>query len=183
MNITEKSKEYANGKAIDALTNVIEQAYKDGYNDGYNDALAKGKDNAPDDLNDGVEYIDLGLPSGTLWSSGYLSKDKSYMFLTYDEACKYNIPTKEQFEELVKYCQIIPNVNNTGHNYIGPNGKYFKLHYSFTYQGDKGSYIKECRFWIKDVEDEGQYKSFARTNVLNVLFTGYRIPVMVVKQK
>ena len=34
MDIIEKSKEYAKGKAIDALTAAIEQAYVDGYNDG-----------------------------------------------------------------------------------------------------------------------------------------------------
>lgn len=31
MNITERSKEYAKGKALDAITAAIEQAYADGY--------------------------------------------------------------------------------------------------------------------------------------------------------
>jgi hypothetical protein len=183
MNIMEKSKEYANGKAIEALTNVIEQAYKDGYNEGYNDAIANGKDNAPEDLNDGVEYVDLGLPSGTLWSSNYLKKDKDILYLSYVEACKYNIPTKEQFEELVKYCTIIPNANNSGLNYIGPNGKYFILYYCFTYQGDNSSYSRNCRFWIKDEETEELDRSYACSGQLQSFFMGNRIPVMVVKQK
>ena len=32
MNIVEKSKQYAQGKALEAMTSAIEKAYADGYN-------------------------------------------------------------------------------------------------------------------------------------------------------
>ena len=75
MNIKESAKAYAEGKAVDALTAAIEQAYADGYNAGFNDGLASKKDDLPADFDNGVEYVDLGLPSGTKWGADYL-KDK-----------------------------------------------------------------------------------------------------------
>lgn len=48
-------------------------------------------------------YVDLGLPSGTLW------KDRNECgFYDYDEAIQLfgdTLPTKEQFQELIDYCQ------------------------------------------------------------------------------
>ncbi|HJJ45480.1 MAG TPA: hypothetical protein O0Y17_00165 [Methanocorpusculum sp.] len=47
---------------------------------------------------DPAGYVDLGLPSGTLWKD----KNESGGFYTYDEAMKAfgnNLPTMEQFEE------------------------------------------------------------------------------------
>lgn len=35
MNISEKSKEYAEGKALNAITTAIEEAYAEGYRTGY----------------------------------------------------------------------------------------------------------------------------------------------------
>lgn len=48
------------------------------------------------------EYVDLGLPSGTLWKS---SKEDG--FYDYDSAVRYfgaQLPTYEQFVELIDYC-------------------------------------------------------------------------------
>lgn len=64
-------------------------------------------------------YVDLGLPSGTLWKD----KNESSSFYTYDEAMKAfgnNLPTKEQFEELTSSC----NWTWTGNGYkvVGPSG-------------------------------------------------------------
>jgi hypothetical protein len=54
MNITERSKEYAKGKALDAITAAIEQAYADGYNDG----LKHLENEKLEAIKDGVEYVD-----------------------------------------------------------------------------------------------------------------------------
>lgn len=64
-------------------------------------------------------YVDLGLPSGTLWKD----KNESGGFYTYDEAMKAfgnDLPTKEQFEELKSSC----NWTWTGNGYkvTGPSG-------------------------------------------------------------
>ena len=67
--IEDKAKEYAEGKALSAMTSAIEQAYIDGYNAGFQDGLNHQK--PPIEVIDGVEYVDLGLPSGTKWSKTY----------------------------------------------------------------------------------------------------------------
>ena len=63
-------------------------------------------------------YVDLGLPSGTIW------KDKNEEgFYTYEEAVRSfgsRLPTKEQFEELKNSCQWI--WTGSGYKVVGPNG-------------------------------------------------------------
>lgn len=71
-------------------------------------------------------YVDLGLPSGTLWAKCNYGADKEVRYdihYTWDEAMRLPItlPTKEQFEELLKY---------TNHQWIertilGVNGMVF----------------------------------------------------------
>lgn len=65
------------------------------------------------------EWIDLGLPSGTLWSNNLMG------IMTLDEArSQYpdNIPSIGQVEELLTLCQQSPD-----YHLIGPNGRYFEL--------------------------------------------------------
>lgn len=69
---------------------------------------------------DAQAWVDLGLPSGTLW------KDKNEVggFYTYDYAVSKfgnKLPTKEQLEELKNKCRWIWNGN--GYKVVGPNGK------------------------------------------------------------
>lgn len=65
-------------------------------------------------------YVDLGLPSGTLWCT---TNESGYY--TYDDAVKNfgkRIPSKEQMSELVKMCKWI--WNEKGYYKVkGPNGK------------------------------------------------------------
>lgn len=64
----EKADKYAAGKANKAITNAIAQAYIEGYKAGYKDCEME----IPVDLRDDkTEYVDLGLPSGTLWATKY----------------------------------------------------------------------------------------------------------------
>ena len=65
-----------------------------------------------------AEYVDLGLPSATLWKS---SKEKG--FYDYDSALCYfgdRLPSYEQFEELIKYCSW--SWNGIGLEVTGNNG-------------------------------------------------------------
>ena len=91
------------------------------------------------------EYVDLGLPSGTLWKD----KNEDGGFYRYDEAIsKYGsaLPTKEQFEELKYSCQWIWTGN--GYKVIGPSGKsiflpaegYRKLNGEVIEVGEGGNY-------------------------------------------
>ena len=66
-------------------------------------------------------YIDLGLPSGTLWKNANEGGD--YTRYTYDEAVSRfgnKLPTKQQFEELKNKCTW--TWTGSGYKVIGPNG-------------------------------------------------------------
>lgn len=70
------------------------------------------------------DWVDLGLPSGTLWkSSNETNPDRDLDVYTYDEAMQKfgnQLPTKEQCEELKNNCQWTWTGN--GYNVTGPNG-------------------------------------------------------------
>lgn len=97
-----KAKEYAESKVNDALKQVVADAYMAGYNAGYQDGIDKV---AQDSVSEETEFVDLGLPSGTLWASDYVKDGDEVLFLPYPEAQKYDIPTKSKlmnFESIVK---------------------------------------------------------------------------------
>ena len=65
------------------------------------------------------EYVDLGLPSGTLWKS----KNEKGTYYTYEEAISQfgdKLPTRDQFAELQAFCTW----TWTGKGYVikGDNG-------------------------------------------------------------
>ena len=68
-----------------------------------------------------LEFIDLGLPSGTKWAN----KDSDYGYkcqhFTYTKEVE-GIPTKEQWKELRKECEWIWS-EGLGYKVIGPNKK------------------------------------------------------------
>ena len=72
------------------------------------------------------DYVDLGLPSGTLWKKVNEGADRTNFGQTndtYDEAISKfanNLPTKEQFEELINNCKWYWEGN--GYKLVGPNG-------------------------------------------------------------
>lgn len=74
--ISEKAKNYADGKVLEALTAAVENAYTDGYKAGYNDAVEKLNNGAQELESDGITYVDLGLPSGTLWTLKYFEDEE-----------------------------------------------------------------------------------------------------------
>ena len=65
------------------------------------------------------DYVDLGLPSGTLWKNvneeGFYSYEQA--MATFGE----QMPTEEQFDELRKTCQWI--WIGLGYQVVGPNGR------------------------------------------------------------
>lgn len=65
-------------------------------------------------------FIDLGLPSGTLWAT-----EPSYGAMSFDQATEDfgdSLPTKEQWEELFDNCEIKYDRNSLGKTLVGPNG-------------------------------------------------------------
>ena len=101
-----------------------------------------------DDLNSETQYVDLALPSGTLWCS----VDESGYY-TFDEAVeKYGekLPTKAQFQELIDECTWQFDGKKT-FKVIGKNDKYI------TFVG--GGYIEEGKHW-----DDGSWNIWTRTS-------------------
>lgn len=163
MTIEEKSKEYAKGKAFDAITSAIEQAYADGYEAGFNaGASANNTDNKGVVLIDGVEYVDLGLPSNTLWAKEYLKdSNNKRLSLSYYEAAKVGtIPSEEQFTDLEICCKKELMTNKDGevrairyrsksnnafidfpYSYYGVIGKSSALFDSFAFWLNSSGYI------------------------------------------
>lgn len=80
-----------------------------------------------------IEYIDLGLPSGTLWANRNVNVGKIRHF-TYMEARMLSmesefqsgsLPTYDDFQELIQYCSwkwtmLFGKLN--GYRVVGPNG-------------------------------------------------------------
>jgi hypothetical protein len=72
------------------------------------------------------EYVDLGLPSGTLWSTTNAGGDKA--LYTYEEAVNKfgdQLPSKEQWQELKDECTC-SQIGNV-YKVVGPNGNSITL--------------------------------------------------------
>jgi hypothetical protein len=187
MNIKDKAKEYAEGKAMNALTAAIESAYAEGYNAGFNDGVASKEGEKPDDLDDGVEYVDLGLPSGTKWAADYLKdKDGNIIYLTYGEAEKLNIPTMEQYKELHNNGVLASTKNDFNdvieYAAIGTNGN--SIHYKVDgyYQAEKKINCIYPQFWLRGKPtDRTGFNLIFGEGKTDWMFVGYKFPVILVK--
>ena len=94
-----------------------------------------------------VGYVDLGLPSGTLWKKD----NEAGGFYTYDLAiAKFgnSLPTKEQWEELKSSCRWTWTGN--GYRVEGPNGQSIVL---------PAAGYRNCSGSVNDVGSNGNYWS------------------------
>ena len=80
-------------------------------------------------------YRDLGLPSGTKWADRDANLNYKCKHHDYSDELK-GIPTKEQWQELKKYCTW--ELKDYGYKVTGPNGNYIFL--SLELQGEPYSY-------------------------------------------
>ena len=195
MNIIEKADKYADGKANEAITKAIAQAYLDGYRDGYNDREAE----VPADFRDSkTTYIDLGLPSRTLWSEDYEKNDGNILYLPYERAEYLKIPTGEQWAELRDCCQWEWKIDNA-HDFcwakcIGPNGNILLFNRTGKFNADTKSCDWEAFFWLQEfTEGDNEYNAVHMFNqakkingdnfwyVRDSIFTGYHLPVRLVR--
>lgn len=70
------------------------------------------------------DYVDLGLPSGTLWK-----RQNESGFYTYEEALNRfgnKLPEKHHYVELINECTWIW-LDSWGYQVVGPNGNYILL--------------------------------------------------------
>lgn len=61
------------------------------------------------------DYVDLGLPSGTLWADRDSDPDDR-------SVRRERLPSAKEFEELCEYCQWTWQDRNAGYLVTGPNG-------------------------------------------------------------
>lgn len=193
MDIKEKAKMYAEGKAFDAISSAIENAYAEGYKDGYKDGIAKADIEPPVEIVDGIRYIDLGLPSGKKWSFECLinksSRFREYSKFTYEEASKYNLPTKEDYIELINHCELIPKKNPDKNVYQWDfldkrNGNYIQVSKTYAVTASSTKEYKSFVFWLRDNDLEGDERLCAdgsSQDLLGKVCMGYKLPIMLVK--
>lgn len=173
MDLKEKSLQYAEGKLTEILNNVVAQAYIDGYNEACKE---NGKEVATCVV-DGIEYVDLGLPSGTLWATDYLRKDGEIEYMPYVQAEKLSIPTKEQIEELINCCVF--NTSDDLSYIIGISGEILRLekseHCNIKFWG-KSNLLKYGKAFKVLVSN-----TFRKEPEIENIFKGYKLPVLLVK--
>lgn len=128
--LTTKAENYAAEKTNEVMAKAIAQAYADGYRDGYKDR----EEEIPVDLRDNkTEYVDLGLPSGTLWAADYENDEDGYLYLSYEMASPMRLPTVEQWNELRDICRweflkVEESEALEVIKCIGPNGNQIQFH-------------------------------------------------------
>lgn len=196
MNIIEKADKYADGKANEAITKAIAQAYFDGYRDGYNDR----ENEIPADFRDNkTKYIDLGLPSRTLWSEDYEKDGDSLLYLPYERAEYMKLPTEEQWNELIRVCEWEikwysdndPDITQV--KCVGPNGNILRFNVTGKINTDDKVDNYQVFFWVEDVDESTsknavhiynpQYSRKVRAHFKSIarVFSGYRLPIRLVR--
>lgn len=201
--LREKAASYSEKNVINVLQEAFAKVYADGYRDGYKDC----QDGIPIELrNNQTEFVDLGLPSGTLWAADYEKMkdeagEKQVLYLPHGKASQLNIPTKEQWDELLSNCRWEGSWSSSAITFygvycIGPNG-------NSIFFGSRGL-MKECQisdipnygggkayFWIRDNEEGLEKKAIQisgeifREDMEEIVsvFSGYKLPIRLVKAK
>lgn len=189
----EELREKANNYAEENVTNVLKEAFAKVYADGYHDGYKDCEEENAIDLRDGkTEFVDLGLPSGTLWSADYEKGSDGYKYMPYEKACNYSIPNLEQMKELLNICKLnfkrdsSKNVEEV--QFIGPNGNllcFTRTGYIEIEKIESKDYIG-C-FWIKEnIEKLDKYVgrfSWNKEMYITTEYPGYKLPIRLVRTK
>lgn len=192
--LNEKARTYAEENVIDVLKEAFAKVYADGYRDGYKDC----EEEIPVEFRtDKTEFVDLGLPSGTLWSADYEKSEDEIMFVPYNSAQECNIPTEIQWNELVRHCRLQSIVSSSGSIFygvicIGPNGNSIKFYSKGYMKAERPIRGKVC-FWLHNDEDNEKHenkticvaKGIKREPNIEIvpIFSGYKCPIRTVKAK
>lgn len=182
---------------IPAIKTIILEAFIEGY--------FQGLKKTQEVLINSVRFYDLGLPSGTLWSSP-ICENHTFTYVTYElasfnDVCNLPIPTLEDLQELINNCVVssLSNVVSKDVIVIGPNGKNIHIGTkNYLNRPDnpnsvmclrKGEGVNEYEnmFWIKsDVVDNYAVVAVVNFNEKTISlsrhFTGYKLPYVLVKR-
>lgn len=132
------------------------------------------------------QFIDLGLPSGTLWAA-----ENEDGYFTFDEAVEKfgnSLPTKEQFEELIEHTDKYWDLQKKGMWFVSKKngGKIFMPASGYRYGADtydlcySGHYYSASPFY----ENNAYCLSFTSSSpYLHWDSRKYSIPVRLVSSK
>ena len=146
--LNEKASIYAEKNVINVLKEAFAKVYADGYRDGYKDC----QDHVSVNLRvSNTEYIDLGLPSGTLWSADYEKEADENIFEPYQLASAKAIPTRAQWNEL-RRCTKWEFVGKDDKLEVvkctGPNGNVILFHPMGGVNFTKKVWSGRVLFWV-----------------------------------
>lgn len=145
----ELAKTYSSGKAMEALDKAIEAAYLEGYKQGYADCRKHMF------TVDGIEYADFELPSGTLWSKTPVMDPNGIVYMSWEEAQRYSIPTPEQVEELMSFCEAKPGKNLT--NVIFSDKDSISTYEDIGVMEDGEIHNSGTMLWLKGTREDPDY--------------------------
>ena len=104
MNITGIIKPFIEANAEDDLRSLILNAFDTGYKVGRYEAAGSWNTSK---IRLDINFIDLDLPSGTLWGLTFLwQEDYHFVKMNFKEAQQFRLPTKKQCEELIRHCEL-----------------------------------------------------------------------------
>jgi len=187
MRLQEKAEQYAK-HCLDRFKKEIVDAYIEGYCEGSYDEEQKHAKNKDEDS----DFIDLGLPSGTLWREELLhDEDGEIRRLAYNEARDFSLPTEEQCRELMTKCFLVRE--KYGITFRGKDNE--ELYLTFTDQAEDSTGRKDpcIRFWVKGDVDGDLKAPCLQCSILLLpgaagyhicrRFVGEKIAVLTVKNK
>ena len=187
MRLQEKAEQYAK-HCLDRFKKEIVDAYIEGYCEGSYDEEQKHAKNEDEDS----DFIDLGLPSGTLWREELLhDEDGEIRRLAYNEARDFSLPTEEQCRELMTKCFLVRE--KYGITFRGKDNE--ELYLGFTDQAEKPNGTADAciRFWVKGDVDGDLKAPCLQCSILLLpgaagyhicrRFVGEKIAVLTVKNK
>ena len=141
------------------------------------ESLAKGRSNNAEEKVGrgsaiGHDYVDLGLPSGTLWETKNEYKPDGTIsgnpYFAFDEALQQfgaNLPSSDQFDELLEECEWLWDADGE-YEIVGPNGNSIILSgLGFEDRGLQSAFlvVHDHLYWTSDNDDSNRacYFSFS----------------------
>lgn len=134
------------------------------------------------------DYVDLGLPSGTLWKSTneLNADDPEYNFYTFDEAVARfgdNLPTDEQLYELIECCEWSFDNDRNIVTVTGPNGNSIELprrgkrgsRGSIYFDGSDGLPASACYWSRTAIDDTYAWRLDTNMDISVYMYDGARL--------